>query len=48
MGGNDDISNGVNLESLVDWNSVNGVQYYVLVHGYEGATGNFEVAVRTL
>jgi hypothetical protein len=48
VGGNDDISNGVNLQSLVDWNSINSVQYYVLVHGYEGATGNFEVAFRTL
>ena len=43
--GNDDISLGMSTESLVIWNSIRGAQYFILVHGYSGATGNFELTV---
>ena len=46
MGGNDD--SGIDSQSLVAWNSVRGVQYFVLVHGYSGDTGNFELMVTQL
>jgi hypothetical protein len=44
IGGNDDVP-GCNWHSTVRWCSQKGVTYYILVHGWGGATGNFELAV---
>ncbi len=44
VAGNDDISNGV-LCSSVTFNSVEGTTYYVLVQGYDGENGPFELAL---
>lgn len=42
--GNDDIMGGV-LCSVVTWVAQNGVSYYILVQGYNGAVGDFDLAV---
>ena len=42
IAGNDDYCG---LQSLVSWCSQPGATYYILVHGFSSATGNFELSV---
>ncbi len=44
VAGNDDIANGV-LCSSVTFSATAGTTYYVLVQGYDGETGNFDLAI---
>lgn len=44
VAGNDDVMGGV-LCSVVTWAAQNGVSYYILVQGYNGAVGDFDLAV---
>ena len=43
MGGNDDLS-GVGPSQVI-FNSAAGNTYYILVHGFAGATGNYDLNV---
>ncbi len=47
VGGNDDdfsCAFGA-LQSTVEWTSTAGTDYYILVHGYSSATGNFDLTL---
>lgn len=43
--GNDDDFTCSAFRSSVDWNSVAGQTYYILVHGYSANTGNFDLSI---
>ncbi|MCW5519642.1 T9SS type A sorting domain-containing protein [Aureitalea sp. L0-47] len=43
VAGNDDSPNCTNFQSEVEFQSDGNTTYYILVHGFGGATGNFEL-----
>lgn len=43
--GNDDSPNCTNFQSEVEFQSDGNTTYYILVHGFGGATGNFELSM---
>ena len=45
VAGNDDGAGCSGFSSLVSWQSACGLEYTIIVHGFGGATGNFELSV---
>jgi len=45
VAGNDDSPNCTNFQSEVEFQSDGNTTYYILVHGFGGATGNFELTM---
>ena len=45
VAGNDDSANCTDFQSEVEWQSDGNTTYYILVHGFNGAQGNFDISL---